>query len=289
MKARIITGLIGGAIALAAIILGGYYFAGLLLFVMAVSIFELLRALKKSGKNPAVTPSVILFAAAVLEVIVDTMDPQSIYFKRITSFHTMAICVALMISAAVFVFDHKHRTFEDAALPFFGSLYIALLLWCGVALRFFPSDPKGLPGMHLVIMTLVGSIMSDTCAFMFGSLFGKKKLCPDISPKKTFAGMWGGFIGGALGLVVYGLVLYFLKIDTGIPVWFCPVAGALVSFVSQVGDLFMSAIKRQCGIKDFGKMLPGHGGMLDRIDSYLPSFGVMYFTAVIFALSKLTL
>ncbi len=284
MKARIITGLIGGAVALAAIILGGYYFAGFLLFIMAVSIFEYLRALKKSGKNPAIVPSVILFAAAAAGAFSDVVQPGNIFIRLPFNFYPLVLCVALMISAAVFVFDHRRRTFEDVALPFFGSLYITLLLWCGMALRFFPNDPKGLPGLHLIIMTLVGSIMSDTCAFAFGSLFGKKKLCPDISPKKTFAGMWGGFIGGAVGLVVYGIVLFFCHIDTGIPVWFCPVMGALVSFVSQVGDLFMSAIKRQCGIKDFGKMLPGHGGMLDRIDSYMPSFGVMYFAAVMFSL-----
>ncbi len=279
MKARIITGIIAGGVALAAIILGGYFFSGLVIAAAAAGVFEFIRAFKKSGKNPVVTPAVLVFLALPLSLFSAATVPGSLVFSGSgINFFTVILGLSLVIAAFVFVFDHKNRTFEDSAIPVFGALYIVLLLWCGIALR---AQPRG---MHLIILTLIGSVMSDTCAFAFGSLFGKKKLCPEISPKKTVEGMWGGFAGGAIGLVIYGLVLFLLKIDCGIPFWFCPILGILVSFVSQAGDLFMSAVKRQCGIKDFSKLLPGHGGVLDRIDSYLPSFAVtLFFVTVVFS------
>ena len=279
MKARIITGVIAGGIALAAIILGGYFFAAVLLIAAAVSVIELHVAFKKGGRNPAISSSVILFLALGLGVFSNTTGPGMVVFtSNEYNFFPLILIISVIVSASVFVFDHRNRKFEDISHPFFATLYVVLLLWCGLTLRSMPE------GIHLIIMTLVGSIMSDTCAFAFGKMFGKKKLCPDISPKKTFAGMYAGFAGGAVSVVIYGLVLFLLKIDVGIPLWFTPVLGALVSFVSQVGDLFMSAIKRQCGIKDFGKILPGHGGMLDRIDSYLPSFAVTFFAVTLFDL-----
>ncbi|MBQ7445382.1 MAG: phosphatidate cytidylyltransferase [Clostridia bacterium] len=272
MKARIITGVIVGSAALAAIILGGYFFGGLIIAAAGIGVFEFVRALKNGGKNPAISPAVMIFLALPAYLFSKVKGPFNLVFTDSgKNLFPAVLCLALIVAAAVFVFDHKKRTLEDSTSPVFGAVYIVGMLWCGMALRELPE------GMHLIIMTLIGSVMSDTCAFAIGSLLGKKKLCPDISPKKTVEGMWGGFVGGALGLVIYGLVLFLLHIDTGIPFWFCPILGALVSFVSQAGDLFMSAVKRQCGIKDFGKILPGHGGVLDRIDSYLPSFAVTYF------------
>lgn len=276
MKARIITGLIVGLAALAAIIFGGYFFSIFVTAAAAVGVFEFLRALRNSGKNPAISPSVLIFLTLPAGLFSLVKAPGNLVFTAGgKNFFLAVVFVALILSAAVFVFDHKNRTLEDSASPLFGTVYIVLFLWCGIALRELPQ------GMHLILMTLVGSVMSDTCAFVVGSLLGKRKLCPDISPKKTFEGMWAGLGGGALSLVIYGLVLFLLKIDTGVPFWFCPILGILVSFVSQVGDLFMSAVKRQCGIKDFGKILPGHGGVLDRIDSYLPSFAVTFIVVTV--------
>ena len=110
-------------------------------------------------------------------------------------------------------------------------------------------------------------LVGDTCAYFIGMLFGKKKLCPEISPKKTIAGSIGGAIGGVLG----GLGVYYAQLLWDVHEGLIPLLllGLLCGLLGQIGDLFASSIKRYAGIKDFGSIFPGHGGMLDRVDSVL--------------------
>ena len=120
-----------------------------------------------------------------------------------------------------------------------------------------------------VLLPFVAAFMSDACALFAGMLFGRHKLAPDLSPKKTVEGAVGGLAGAVLGMMIYGLVARGLFHLEGLRFSVLIVYGVLGSVLSQLGDLSFSYIKREYGIKDFGNILPGHGGILDRFDSVI--------------------
>lgn len=122
-------------------------------------------------------------------------------------------------------------------------------------------------------------MLGDTAAYFIGSALGKHKLCPHISPKKTVEGSVGGFFGGALGgLLAYAVGRYVPGVDWGLlpALGQALVLGLICGGIGQIGDLFASTIKRWAGIKDYGKIFPGHGGMMDRLDSVLMCGPVVY-------------
>ena len=121
-------------------------------------------------------------------------------------------------------------------------------------------------GVFLVVAPFVMAFLTDCGAYFVGCAFGKHKLCPIISPKKTVEGLIGGILGGIVGMIVYGLVLQYL-FGFNVNYLFAVIYGALGAGGATFGDLMFSVIKRQTGIKDYGKLLPGHGGILDRFDS----------------------
>ena len=126
--------------------------------------------------------------------------------------------------------------------------------------------------MYIYLLAFVGAWVPDTFAYFTGMLFGKHKLIPDVSPKKTVEGAVGGVVFCVLAFVGFGLLYNNLWVIEGggkLPLWIMAVMGVLVSIVSQIGDLSLSLLKRKYGIKDFGKIFPGHGGVMDRFDSVL--------------------
>ena len=123
-------------------------------------------------------------------------------------------------------------------------------------------------GQYIYFLIFIGAWITDTFAYFTGLLFGKHKLIEDVSPKKTIEGSIGGILFCALFFVGFGLIVdYFFDCEAN--VFFLFISGIITSVISQVGDLIMSVIKRHYQIKDFGKIFPGHGGMLDRFDSIL--------------------
>ena len=123
-------------------------------------------------------------------------------------------------------------------------------------------------GAYLFGMVFVGAWMTDTMAYFTGRLLGKHKLCPSISPKKTLEGSIGGVIFCALSFLLYGFIVHkIVGVTPNYPMLF--IGGAVLSVVSQIGDLAASLIKREHGVKDYGKLMPGHGGVMDRFDSIL--------------------
>jgi phosphatidate cytidylyltransferase len=171
------------------------------------------------------------------------------------------ICVAALISALRF--ENLRYVLPSVAADFFGAIY-AILPW-----HF--AETLRARSVHWLFFALALSWAGDSAAYYVGRMFGKHRLAPVISPKKS----WEGAIGSVVGSVVFG-ILYLGYFDPQVPKWEVAVIAVAANIAGQLGDLAESAMKRGAGVKDSGNILPGHGGMLDRVDSSLFALPVVY-------------
>lgn len=175
---------------------------------------------------------------------------------------------------------HKKKMTEKCALSFLtGMFLIPPAMSAAVTLN----NAHEQHGLAYLIMALCGAWIADTGAYFIGSLFGKAKLCPEISPKKTIVGFVGGIIFNIIFFIGFCAVYSSIMAKKGVAIgvnWFAAVIIAMVCAVlGTLGDLAASTMKRQLGIKDFGNIMPGHGGILDRFDSVL--LVLPFFTAYV--------
>ena len=184
----------------------------------------------------------------------------------------MALVIALMCAMVFKYPDYKPNQIMQT---FFGVFYVAVMISCVYLTRELPN------GRYLVWLIFWCSWGCDTCAYCVGKLIGKHKMTPKLSPKKSVEGAFGGVIGAAILAFLYGLIFHKpLNADFGyilLMVVICA-AGALLS---MVGDLCASAIKRNYDIKDYGKLIPGHGGIMDRFDSVIFTAPVIYYLSIL--------
>ncbi len=168
------------------------------------------------------------------------------------------------------VFSGKNFTAESAALSSATTVYISFGFCAMVLLRDLHF------GVYVFLLPFVISWITDTFAYFSGMLFGKHKLIPEVSPKKTVEGAVGGTLSSVLLTILYGFIIG--SVSDAVPNYIALAIVALaVSVLSQCGDLVMSLVKRKFGIKDYGKLFPGHGGVLDRFDSIIVSASAIYF------------
>ena len=182
------------------------------------------------------------------------------------------IFVLLVGSFAIELKFHDSMNVSQVSWGFFGALVVPYLMLS--LLRIFQMDfqPVGNTdfqvGQFIVLLPLLAAWGADTCALFAGMLFGKHKLAPVVSPKKTVEGAVGGVVGGAV-LVLLAVLVMNALMGLDMPVWAALVLGGVGAVLGEIGDLSFSIIKRQTGIKDYGHIFPGHGGVLDRFDSVL--------------------
>lgn len=281
MLKRIISAIIMIAYALGMLYLGGIWSKIFVLSITLAGSIEFFRAFKKSGKNPMLLPICILFLPTLFSFFASRFEPGIIMLEQYTgsfNYYPLILMLALLAVMFLFVFRHEKYTIEDGAISLLGGIYVTLMYNFITYVRDFDAEN----GLIYVLFTLFGCVMCDTFALFSGMLFGKRKLCPQISPKKTIAGSIGGTLAAVIFCIIFAIVVNKLNICNTISVLSAGILGLIIAVVSQIGDLFASAIKRECGIKDFGKIIPGHGGALDRVDSYGPAFVIFYFYLVAF-------
>ncbi|MEN6370649.1 MAG: phosphatidate cytidylyltransferase [Armatimonadota bacterium] len=270
MLTRLITIVIAVPIVVALVFWpGGMPFAGLAGAAAVLALFEFYRAVRKGGARPHLS----LGLAAGLVIL---------YFGRNSYADSLNVIIpaftALLLLSLAFELKNESRApFINVGVTVLGVCYVFLLLMHFVWLRnIHGTGPNGSElGAWLVMFALITTWALDTGAYLVGKFFGKTKIAPSISPGKTIEGSIGGFV---FAIIAAAIAAVFI----GIPLFHGLVLGALIGIVGQIGDFVGSAFKREVGIKDFGTLLPGHGGVLDRIDSLLYTGPVVFWYITIF-------
>ena len=243
-----------------------YLFPLLMAAIAFVSVWELLHCVGLDKNYVLAVP--LYLAALAFPILARVLYLDHVALIRAGVLAILAFGV-YFFNVLVFTYG-KEQTQEQEqcktgriALVYMTAVYIIGAYTAVIALR--DTDPAD-AGKFVYLIPFLFAWVTDTFAYFTGRLFGKHKLIPAVSPKKTVEGAIGGAVCCALVAVLYGY-LTNLWFDASPNYVVLALAGLLIAVVSQIGDLTMSAIKRQYGIKDFGKMLPGHGGLLDRFDS----------------------
>lgn len=264
-KSSLVTRVITGAILLVALVgvllLGGWFFAAAAVIATAVAIYEELKALKAGGHNPVWWTS---FAALLVSVPLVKVFSSSLVILPVFAVFSFAFVLQIM--------RRKTPLLEDILVSALPMITLVLPGICLIAL----SLSETLPHLRTMLLVTVFAIAvgGDTFAYFVGSALKGPKLCPCISPNKTISGSVGGLLGSVLCALLVGR-LFALSGGAPYPPFYGDIiVGLLGGIAGQVGDLFASMVKRHCGVKDFGHIFPGHGGMLDRLDS-------IFFTCII--------
>lgn len=199
-------------------------------------------------------------------------------FGKLTSagFVVVTICFYMLLMFICAVCYHKTIKFSDIAILLFTTLYISL------GLAHARLIIESLHGVHLLFVVLIGAFMTDTGAYFFGRFFGKHKLIPEISPKKTVEGAVGGVITALISFGIYTLIVKYCCPPLRVNIPHLLLVGLITSVMSQFGDLSASMIKRELNLKDYGEIIQGHGGVLDRLDSLIFAAPVVYYLNILF-------
>lgn len=258
-KTRLISGIVLVAVALLVIITGGNLLLGVTALISLIGMFELYRVF---GIEKTIA-GVVGYAAALLY-----------YANLLTQWGEPMVLVILflIVLLAVYVFSYPKYRADQIMASFFGLFYVAVMLSYIYQSRMMLNG-----GTYIVWLIFLCSWGSDTCAYCVGVLFGKHKMSPQLSPKKSVEGAVGGVVGAALLTALY---TYIFREQIGIDVTeitMLAIISAIGALISMVGDLAASAIKRNYEIKDFGKLIPGHGGILDRFDSVIITAPIIYY------------
>lgn len=266
MKARVLFGVIG----FVAVVLALYVFPPIVLEI-AVALLCLFATYEVLGATRLVHNRLELLLCLLVSVGL-AVGHFSVLPLDLQDVVQGLIFVLLVGSFAVELKFHDSMNVSQVSWGFFGALivpYLMLSLLRIFQMDFLPIGDTDLQiGQFIVLLPLLAAWGADTCALFAGMFFGKHKLAPVVSPKKTVEGAVGGVIGGAV-LVLLAALLMNTFLDLDMPIWAALVLGGVGAVLGEIGDLSFSIIKRQTGIKDYGHIFPGHGGVLDRFDSVL--------------------
>ena len=241
MRKRVITGVVGGAFIAYVTYTGGIVYDFVFFGITCIAIYELSKVFFNDGFDYGAIVN-YLFALALF------MEKITVY----QHFFDFFLFLYISLNFLIFVFNKKTDVKKLTEIIFIGTYVV-----------FFMYHMMLMNGTKYVWLVYIVAFGSDTCAYFTGKMFGKNKLYPEVSPNKTVEGAMGGIVGCVILSLIY---FNYLRINKYIYIIIFSVSA---SVFSMAGDLAASKIKRESGIKDFGKILPGHGGILDRFDSVL--------------------
>ncbi len=266
MKLRIITAIIGIPLVVLVLLYSHTIVMPITLALFsAVGVFEMLGCIGQRKKLEITIPSLIFAAIVPFSArYVVTFSARNSYFLAVFGVAAFIYMFYLMSLAVV---SKGTKLIGDMALAAATSMYITVGFSSMVMLRDM-SYNENYFGFYLFMLIFIGAWIPDCAGYFCGRAFGKHKLIPDVSPKKTVEGAIGGVIFGGLSFVGFGAIIN--AVNLGEPRYLSlAITGCVVAVVSIFGDLIASLIKRQYGIKDYGKLFPGHGGVMDRFDSII--------------------
>lgn len=254
---RLISGIVLLAIIISTGIVGGPVLFGFTLLISLIGYWEFLKVFGLEKKAPGIWGMifvVLYYGTVYMGEALNLAGP-------------LLLVTFLMVLMGVYVVTFPKYKTDEITAPFFGLVYVALMLSFLYQTRMVPIEGKNTSIVYFLIF--ICSWGCDTCAYAVGMLIGKHKMAPILSPKKSIEGGIGGIVGAALLGAIYGMIF---DLDIRGCVILCAAGGA----VSQIGDLAASAIKRNHNIKDYGHLIPGHGGILDRFDSVIFTAPIIY-------------
>ena len=269
---RVLVAAVGIPVAVLAVFAGGWVLAALAGILAVLASLEFYRLAETKGFRPLRVPGMLLAGGFVVLAALDPVaGPDG------AGFGTLIVLSVLVIAAAsIWMLGVDGQPVVTVSVTVFGAIYCGALLSFAVFLRHLPGQVGAWHGTALLFAPILLTWASDTFAYFAGRRWGTRKLIPKVSPGKTVQGAIGALVGTVLVAVVYRTVLQEFA-TYQLEMWEAVLLGVAVSAASQVGDLAESLYKRDAGVKDSGRLLPGHGGALDRFDSLLFTLPLGYF------------
>lgn len=266
MRKRLLSATVLLLICIPLLILGGVLFDIAVLLVSIFGLYEFISIKEERKKLPAF----IKFISYLIMTLIILTNFENSMFAFALDYRVLAGLFILFLVPAVLYHDREKYSINDAFYMIGGILFLGISLSTLVIIR-----EKSL---SLMIYLLLIPIITDTYAYIIGSLIGKHKLLESISPKKTSEGMIGGTIFG----VIIPTIFYNLFVNATTPIYIIIIITLFLSILGQIGDLVFSSIKRYFSKKDFSNLIPGHGGILDRLDSIIfVVLGFMFFMTIL--------
>jgi len=263
-KTRLISGVILVALALLFIIIGGNLLLVVSAILSVIGLFELYRVFRIE-KTPVAICGYLFTIFYYIK-----LGNNNIPFLLLI----MAFLLAILI---IFVIRYPRYRSQHIMAAFFGVFYVSIMLSCVYQTRMLPDG-----GVYLVWLIFLSAWGSDTCAYCAGMLFGKHKMTPKLSPKKTIEGAIGGIVGAAILGLIYGAIFHGPMNIGSREIVILAIVCAVGAVIAMIGDLCASAIKRNYKVKDYGHLIPGHGGIMDRFDSIIFTAPVILYLSIFF-------
>lgn len=261
---RLLSGIVMVILAIILIISGGNVLLFSTLVISVIGMFELYRVLKIE-KTPL----------AMVSYAITALYYCNLNWQWITDAF-MLVMGLLILLMFIYVFAYPKYEAKHIMAAFFGMFYVGVMLSYVYQIRMLEN------GLYLAFLIFICSWGCDTCAYCVGVLFGKHKMSPVLSPKKSIEGAVGGVLGTSLLTVIYLLVFKEQMGMEMMDIAILAVIAGVAGLISMVGDLTASAIKRNYDIKDYGKLIPGHGGIMDRFDSMMITAPIIYYLSTCF-------
>lgn len=283
MKVRIISGVTFALLMVLVVWLGDAVLAVAWCAVSVIAYIEMAHATNVSaadaeGKRKLNLIETISIAGIVIYYAV-------VYFTQDSLYEMLTIIFLLILTMIVYVFSFPKYRAEQIMHSFFAFIYGPVMISFSLMTRMMGGDADTAPynvGFFAAWMIFISAWASDTCAYFVGVMFGRHKMAPTLSPKKSIEGAVGGVLGSTIAGAIYGMILEACGVFWSGDIWIFALLGMCGSVVAQIGDLAASAIKRNFDIKDYGKCIPGHGGVLDRFDSVIFTSPLIYVLALYF-------